>query len=285
MFQRLSNGWELTKQSWGVLRGDVKLLLFPLLSGVACLLVLATFAIPLVSTGYVSQLMEAEADEGESLRQVFGYVLLFAFYFVNYFVIVFFNSALVACAIIRFKGGTPTLSDGLSAAVVCLPQIVGWAALAATVGVVLKVIESRSERVGQVITSLIGLAWSLATYFVVPVIVVERSNPLAAMKRSSAVLKRTWGESMVTNFGVGLFTFLASLVMLLPIGLGVAALASEQLLLGAVGIVVGLAGLLLVSLVSSALKSITVAALYLYAAEGNVPGQYDERLFREAFGR
>ena len=49
------------------------------------------------------------------LVQAYGpwvYGFLFAFYFCNYFVIVFFNAALVSCALIRFNGGEPTGRGG-----------------------------------------------------------------------------------------------------------------------------------------------------------------------------
>src|SRR5690606_33503734 len=105
---------------------------------------------------------------------------LFAYYFVNYFVIIFFNSALISCAIIRFKGGNPTLSDGFSAASSRLPQIAGWAAVAATVGVVLRIIESRSEKVGEIVAGLLGMALSAVTSFVAPLIVVVRTGPVSA---------------------------------------------------------------------------------------------------------
>ncbi len=286
MFERMSNGWELAKESWHVLRCDKELLLFPLMSGIACVLVMATFAVPLWASGFAESLITEENREqaGGTLAEVLGYLILFAFYFVNYFVIVFFNAALVSCAVIRFKGGDPTLSDGLSAAMARLPQIAGWAAVAATVGVILKAIESRSERVGQVVTSLLGLAWSIVTYFVVPVIVVEQANPLRAMKRSTEVLKRTWGESLTANFGIGIIVFIASFLAAVPIFLGAFAIASGQAVLGGIAIAIGVVAILLVSLISSAMNAIIVAALYLYAADGTVPQQFDDRLFRQAFG-
>ena len=159
MFERLANGWELAKNSWQVLRLDKELLLFPLMSGIACLFVLASFAIPLWTTQYVDTVLE----EGQPLQNVLAYVVLFAFYFVNYFVIVFFNTALIACAIIRFRGGDPTVSDGLRAAISRLPQIVAWALVSATVGVILRVIESYSDKVGQIVAALLGGAWSITT--------------------------------------------------------------------------------------------------------------------------
>lgn len=109
MFERMATGWQLARQSWRVLMLDKELLVFPLLSGIACVMVMASFAVPLWSTGFVDQVAaERAAGDGGQFHQIVGIVVLFAYYFVNYFVIVFFNSALIACAIIRFKGATQT---------------------------------------------------------------------------------------------------------------------------------------------------------------------------------
>lgn len=286
MFERAATGWQLAQQSWRVLKLDKELLVFPLLSGIACVLVMASFAVPLWSTGFVDEVMQERAanqGDGGTFHQIVGLVLLFAYYFVNYFVIVFFNSALIACAIIRFKGGDPTLRDGFSAATSLLPQIAGWAAVAATVGVVLRVIESRSEKVGQIVAGLLGMAWSAVSYFVVPVIVVERVGPIDATKRSFNILKKTWGEALVANLGVGFVIFFASLLGIVPIILGVVALATANIALGIAGIAIGIVLLLIVSLISTALHSILIGALYLYASEGTVPQQFDEDVFRHAF--
>ena len=285
LFERIANGWQLTQQSWRVLMLDKKLLLFPLISGIACLFVMASFAIPLWASGYQAVLMDEGVDGIGQTQQIIGYVVLFAYYFVNYFVIVFFNSGLIACAVIRFKGGNPTVADGFSAAIARLPQIAGWALVAATVGVILKMIESRSERVGQIVASLLGMAWSAVTYFVVPVIVVEKTGPIDAAKRSLQVLKKTWGEALVANFGIGIIVFLATLVAFIPLVSGVVAIAMGAVWLGIIGVVVGIVALLLVSLIGSALNTIIIGALYLYAAEGTAPRQFDDDLLRHAFSQ
>jgi hypothetical protein len=279
MFDRLARGWELAKESWQVLKLDKELLIFPLVSGLACLVVLASFAVPLWSTGYLQTVMEEKAAPHDPL----AYAILFAFYFANYFVIVFFNAALVACAIIRFKGGDPTLADGFRAAFARLPQIVAWALVSATVGLILRAVESRSERVGQIVAGLLGMAWSAMTYFVVPVIVIEKTGPIEATRRSLSILRRTWGEALTANFGIGLIVFLASLVGVLPIILAGAALAAGLIPLAILGVVAGVLLLILVGLVSSALSAILVGALYLYAAEGAVPRHFGDELLRHAF--
>lgn len=282
-FQRAANGWRLAVESWQVLKLDKELLLFPVASGIACLLVMASFAVPLWATGYIEMLADSNGEISQA-NKIIGYAVAFAYYFVNYFVIIFFNSALIACAIIRFKGGNPTLADGISAASARIPQIAGWALVAATVGIILRVIESQSEKFGSIVAGLLGMAWSAVTYFVVPVIVVERTGPITAAKRSFEVIKKTWGEALSAHFGIGFIIFLASLVGVLPLIGGVFAIGAGHIVPGIICVAVGLAALLVVSLVSSALNAIIIGALYLYAAEGTVPRQFDEDLFQHAFG-
>jgi len=278
MFEKMANGWLLARQSLHVLKLDKELLLFPFLSGLACLLVLVSFALPLWTSGQA----EAWAQEGNITHNVVVYVVLFVFYFINYFIIIFFNSALVACAVIRFKGGDPTVGDGLSAAANRLPQIAGWALVSATVGLVLKMVAERSGKVGEIISAVLGTAWSVGTYFVVPVLVVERANPIDAFKRSLSILKHSWGEALTANCGIGFFVFLANLVAFVPAVLGV---LSGNTPLMIVGISTTVVAVLLISLVSSALNAIVTGALYLYAAEGQAPAYFDETALATAFRR
>ncbi len=208
MFEKISNGWELMKSSARVLREDTSLLLFPVVSGIACLIVVASFALPLFLTGAY----RIDENAQQVTHNPIAYAVLLLFYFCNYFVIIFFNSALVACAIIRFKGGTPSLNDGFQAAVARLPQILAWSLVSAFVGFALKMLESRSEKVGAIVSGLLGLAWSIATFFVVPVIVIEKAGPFEAVQRSMSILRRAWGEAFVGNQGIGFLVFIAAIV-------------------------------------------------------------------------
>lgn len=280
MFERISRGIELARQSFAVLMDEKKLLVFPLLSGIAAVFVFATFAVPLWTTGYAEQVL----SEKQAPQDPIAYAILFLFYFVNYFVIVFFNSALISCAIIRFQGGSPTLGDGLREASSRLPQIVAWALVSATVGVILKAIESRSEKVGQFVANLIGAGWTIVTYFVVPVIVVERAGPIDAVKRSFAILRKTWGESLTANFGIGFVVFMAILLAMVPaVGGFVLSAALNNAAAAVIGIVLSVVLVILVSLVSAALHTIIVAALYLFAAQGQAPPQFDQELLSAAY--
>jgi hypothetical protein len=279
MFERIAMGWDLTKRSWQVLRLDKELLLFPVFSSIACVAVFFSFAAPLWYTGFV----DAVANDEARVKNAMTYVILFAFYFVNYFVIIYFNSALVACAIIRFKGGNPNLWDGFSAANSRLPQILGWSLVSATVGLLLKIVESRSERMGQFVAGLLGMAWSAVTYFVIPIIVVEKKGPVEAVKGSFAILKRTWGEALSANFIGGFIVAIGFLLALLPGIAAFAAFSAGQNTLGVICIIAVMMVMVLATLISSTLNTIVIGALYLYASEGTVPAQYQDGSFKQAF--
>src|SRR5690349_18253068 len=102
---RFSNGWALARESFRVLRADKQLLLFPLLSGIASILVIASFAGAIFASGIV--------EEKQPMNDVSAWALLFVFYFVIYFVVVFFIAGLVACAMKRFHGGSASVGHGL----------------------------------------------------------------------------------------------------------------------------------------------------------------------------
>ena len=287
MFDRTSAGWNLSKQSWQVLKLDKELILFPLLSGIACLLVTASFAVPVLALVDVESptSQTATADDGEiSPTDVLTLIGALAYYVANYFVIIFFNSALIACALIRFKGGNPTLGDGFSAAFARLPQIFCWALVAGTVGMLLRMLQSNTEnRLSRFLVSLLGLAWSSATYFVVPVIVVEKLGPLAAAKRSLDILRSTWGESLGARFGIGCIVALMMLVSFVPVIVGVVCWGIGLPVVGIPLLLAGLGMIMAVVLISSALESIILAALYLYAAEGRIPDQFQGDAIEAAF--
>src|SRR5690348_9496059 len=180
MFRRISCTWDLMKASWDVLRQDKSLLLFPLLSGLSCLVILASFAVPIWFTGF----WRPPGKGSEAIHQILYYGTLFLFYFCNYFVITFFNTAVIACAIERMQGGQASVGFGFNAAAQRLPLILGWAALSATVGVILRAIEERSSWVGRIVVGLLGMAWTIVSYLAVPVMVVERAGPITSLKES-----------------------------------------------------------------------------------------------------
>lgn len=278
---RFSTGWTLATQSFRVLMADKSLLIFPLLSGIASFLVLVSFVGGIFATGFAL----SGSHHSQAANDSAAWGLLFAYYFASYFVIVFFNSALVSCAMVRFRGGTPTLAGGLRAARSRITQIVAWAFFAATVGVALRIIAERVGFIGKIVIAILGAAWTVATYFVVPVLVVEELGPYDALKRSTGIIRKTWGESLVSNVGIGFVTTLVTVLAVLTTG-ALTALAAAKL--GSIG--VAIAGVVLVlliivasALISSALSSIVLSASYLYATEGKVPRVFADAGLQHAF--
>src|SRR5690606_4416931 len=115
--------------------------------GLVTLVVLATFLLPMFA-------LRVFADGIGVGGVVFG----FLFYFVQYSVMIFFNCALVGAAMIRLDGGDPTLSDGFNAAKSRLPAILGYAAIAATVGVLLQGLKQKDNFLVRMMGSLLGAA-------------------------------------------------------------------------------------------------------------------------------
>jgi hypothetical protein len=277
MFEKFAQSWELVKASAGVLKSDKELLVFPALSAVCTLIVAASFFLPAAAAGMFEHVSRHNMSPGMLL-------LSFAFYLVQYTVIIFFNSALVGAALIRLRGGDPTVADGFRIAMSKLPVILGYAAIAATVGMLLRALQERAGFIGRWVVGLIGLAWTLATFLAVPVLVNQDVGPVEAVKRSAELMKKTWGQNLIGNVGIGL-VFGLMLFGLIAIGVlaivGVAATKSAVL----IGTVVALfvVAVLLLMLVQAALQGIYSAALYRYAEEGEVGGGFNQTMVTNAF--
>ena len=275
MAGRFSNSFALVKASANVLRLDKELLVFPLMSGVATILVAASFIAPIFMIGPEIFI------EGEAASYT-AYALGFLLYRVQYTVIFFFNAALVGAALIGLDGGGPAVSDGLAIASKRMGSIIGYAAIAATVGMVLRFVAERAGFLGKIIAGFMGLAWTLTTYLTVPILVTKDIGPIDAVKESIAIFKRTWGEQVIGNFGMGWavtlmaisWTVLGCLLIFVTASMG------PVMVIPAVAIMV--LGYIFLALFASALQGIYTAALYRYAMTGEV-GYFDADIMGNAF--
>ena len=277
MFTKLSNSWNLMKASWGVLKQDKELIIFPILSTVAVILVTISFVIPMFFAGFLDQ---AVLRESGALKYVVG----FLFYFIQYTIIIFSNTALVGAAMIRLRGGNPTVSDGFKIAFDHITTILGYAFISATVGMILRAISERSGLLGKLVVSILSFAWSLATFLVIPVLVVENIGPIDAIKRSTSLLKKTWGEQIVGNMSIGFATGFIMIALVIAMIFTIFALAeimTTAMLIFVISLFV--LAFILLALISSTLGSIYEAAVYIYAAEGKTTGFFEENLVSEAF--
>ena len=263
---RWGRSWQLVKLCWGVLGQDKELVVFPIVSAIAVVIVTATFIVPGFFTGY----WDAFSGSQNQSIPASAWLLLILFYLVQYVVIIFFNAALVSAAMVRLKGGDPTLGDGLRGAWSHIGAILGWAAIAATVGLLLQLLRSRGGIGGAIVAALGGLAWNIITFLVVPVLVVEGVGPVEAIKRSGSLLKKTWGEQVIGNAGIGLiFGVGAMLVGIAGVALGVVIISAGATWAGVAVIVIAILAVVILTMLGSTLHGIYSAALYQYAIGGD----------------
>ncbi|MEV6913960.1 DUF6159 family protein [Amycolatopsis sp. NPDC051106] len=271
---RLARSYALFVASLRVLRAHKGLAWFTVLAGVAGLFVAGAFLTPAFFLSHVEITDHGRLTAG-------SWVLLAAFYLVSAFVTIFFNAGLISQADVALRGGSPAVSAGLAAAASRWPALLGWAGISATVSAVLRAIEERLGFLGSIISGLIGLAWRLTTFLVLPIIMLEGAGVKAGVRRSVELFRRTWGENAAGGAGIGLIGFILSLA-------GYAVLLLAGFLLGGTATVFVCLGLaivwsVLVAVFSTTLSGIYQTALYRYAADGAVPGEFASVDFAGAF--
>ena len=277
--ERIKRSWELVKASFEVLKQDRELILFPIVSGVIMFFVTLTFLIPTLVGNFFDNLFV-------NGMPIFGYIVLFLFYLVQYIVVYYNGTALVGAAMIRLRGGDPTVKDGYRIAWSQILPIIGWALLSATVGLILNMLSSNSKNKGRgksLIASLIGAAWNVLTFLVVPVLAVEGLGPIQAVKRSWELLKGTWGEQISGTLSIGLIFGLIGFgggAVLVGLAVGLSILIESFIPAIIFGILLFLF-ITALSLLNSTLSSIFSAAVYEYAVEGK-SGFFDAKLIEES---
>ena len=272
-----SRGIRLAKISWGVVKQDRSMLWLPVLSFGCSLLLTVLFAAGIWGVGL---------PDGERLEPV-HYVILFVLYVALAFVSVFFNAAVIGMAMKRLRGEDASIRDGLDLAGAHIGKIFVWSVITATVGMALRAIAERSGIVGRIVLSLIGVAWNVITFFVVPVLLFEPVGVTDGIKRSASIFRQRWGETFIGSGAIGLVIFLASLAVLavsVPLGMAVPVL----------GVAVGVLGLGALAAIGVACTGVFNAALYRYATTGEASGAFTvedlqssfrERERRGLFGR
>jgi hypothetical protein len=266
MFESIGRSIELFKTSWGILVADKKLLVFPLLSGIISIIVLATFILPLII--------------GSVFGELFFYIALFVFYLVSYFVVIFFNTALVSCVNARLQGKEMSVGEGLRNALNHFTSILAWALVSATVGIILQILRERAGFIGQLAASLVGGAWGLVTFFVVPILVLEDKGVVDAIRDSTSLIRKTWGETIIGSGSIMLVFIIIGVIGFVGV-LATMLLGSPAIFGVALVLFIGL--VIVLAVVASAMQGIFVTALYTYARTGTVPSAFRSDLIQNAF--
>lgn len=262
---------------------DKELLIFPILSIASLALTMGAVVWPAYLAGHLDTLLAWFSGDPEAANNFTMIIVSYLVYIFTTFVFVFFNTALVACARIRFAGGDPTVIDGLRAALSRIQLVFVWAVVTGTVGFILKKSSERTEGLASVVLAFLGGAWTIAAFFVVPILVAERVGPINAMKKSVSLIRKTWGEAMVAHIG---FSAVASVTIvpafvLITIG---AMLFNDAPAIGITFVVFALLLIALTALVMSTLGAILTSALYVYAVDGKLPDHFEGADLEHAFG-
>lgn len=267
-----SRSWNITKSTFRIIKNDKKMLLFPLLASICSVAIFLAFVIPFVLADFF---VEGAANEA------IGYTLLFLFYLAIVFIGTFANVGVVYIAAQSFAGKKATFGKAFGFALKRIHQIFMWSIVAAVVGVLLAMLDrvARNQKGGMgvallITRSLVGMAWSIATIFVVPVLVYEGTGPFTAIKRSVQTLKKTWGESLVRYIGLGLAQTVFNIIGIVVGVLLIIASAFIFLPLAVVMIIVLICYLIIINYIFSVANAVFNTALYVYAKTGKVPQAY-----------
>jgi hypothetical protein len=283
VFDKISRSWALAGQCWDVLKQDPKLLLFPLMSSIALLVLLGSFALPVLALYHSAQPAMTDDSTTHTSRLLF-YITTYAFYLVSYTVMMFFNSALISVALKRLDGESASVGDGLQMAFANLPAILGYAFIAATVGTILRAIDQRVGLVGRIVVGLVGAGWTVATAMTLPILIEENVGPIEAISRSLSLLRRNWGENLIGNGGISL----GVAVVAIPLVLLAALLLFAAITTKAIGTIISamvffVLSIVILSLVSSTLHTIYTAALYRFATGSKENSGIDGELLTGAY--
>jgi len=257
---RIKRGWQLTKKSWGVLRANPALVRFPLYGGAA------TIVCAIVVVGPGVYLIEDD-------QTVFGGALAVIGFYLLALIGTYFSVGLAAAADMIFHGQEAGVGDGLAVARTRFSQIAGWAAVSTTIGLVLSALENQGA-IGEIVGRVLAIGWSLITFLAIPVIALEGTGPLQTLKRSSSLFKSRWGAQVTGNIAIGGAVFLFGVLpsaLLIFAGFLIWASASFA---GALLLVIGVIGLAISMLISSALSNIFGVALYRYALDAEEVGGF-----------
>jgi len=277
-----NRSWEITQLAMDVIRKDKELLLFPLIGGIFSILFLLAMLFPTVI---------AHLTAGEAIGFA-HYIILFLTYLGLAFIATFFNTCVVYTTKIRFEHGDATFRESIMFALRKTHKILAWSLVAATMGVLLRMLDSIAERMGntgrtilKIINPLIGMVWSIVTIFVIPAMVYHDVGPLDAIAKSVRTLKKTWGESLIRYYGLGFVQFFFLIIgVAVTIGLF---LLTYQWGKWAVVLTILLAAVYFIGviLLFNVANQIFNTALYIYADTGKVPLDFDTEHLENAFRR
>ncbi|MFZ2205393.1 MAG: DUF6159 family protein [Minisyncoccia bacterium] len=266
-------------ESWNVLKQDKELAWFPVFSALTSLI-----ALVIMGVIFFFVVMGGDVNALDNIKEggmnILGYVVLFVYYLVMFFITNYFLAGIYTIVHGRFSGQDLSLTDGINGANKNLSKIFIWSIISATVGVILRIIADKVKIVGRIIAALFGAAWGILTYFSLPALIIGQKSVKESFKESASLIRKTWGETIIVNFGVGLF-FGILLFLGIAVSIGIVVLVPLKGIFILVSILL-LIFFIAITIISSTLGSIFKLALYEFALTGNVPQGFTPDLIKGA---
>ena len=275
---RIKNGLSLSVDSLYVVLRDKTLLWFPLLSMSMTMLTVWMFYLAAGNDKMMFIVNTQVNAVGQQSLNYGYYATVFIAYLCLHGFAVYCNTALVACAHISMTERDSKFRDGIQAATRALPSLVIYSLLASTIGTLLSLLD-REKHLSRIIRAVVRSGWSLLTYFVIPVIVVERRFIFSALPRSGQIMGQTWGEALSAHFGLGWF--------LLLLNIPTAGFFAYEYYAGVVmpfSSALVLSWLLFTLILGTTAKNVLTVVLYLYATTGEAPKGWKAEALQNAFG-
>jgi len=302
ILEKLRRSWLLFERSVQVIRQHPKLLLFPIVTALLTSAIALFFVAPVALMALAPQWIagspiQAIADRVGFLRSVsggnfhfviqpLGSAVLAGLYLLDMFLASMASVAFYSQILCALGGQPVSIQGGLAAACSRWKAVLFWSLLAGTVGLVIRAIEKRFSLLGRLVGGFIGLAWSVAAVFAIPILVREPSlrNPFAVLSKSAATIKRTWGEMLTGYAGMqGTNLLFAWLSVVFWVGASLAAILFRNAWLLVPAGLWWVLCLVVYSYLASTASQVYLCALYLYASEGVVPGPYDATMMNLAW--
>jgi len=299
---KLTRSWLLFKSSVKVIRDHPKLLVFPVVTGLLTTAIALFFLAPVVLVVVAPHWIHGSAvqtladrmgflrfQRGGALNfqiQTIGTLVLAGAYLLNLFLATMSSVAFNSEILEALSGRPVSIRHGIEAACRRWKAVLLWSLLAGSIGLLIRALEQRFALLGRLVAGVIGLAWSVASIFAIPILVRETSlsNPFDVLSKSARVIKGTWGEMLAGYLGMqgtNLCVLWGSILLWAGSG-AMAMVFSNAWILLAAG-VPWLLCLIAYCYVSSIASRVYLCALYLYASEGTVPGSYDPSMMNQAW--
>jgi hypothetical protein len=308
---KFKRSWLLMTASFTMLSQHRKLLLFPLVTAVFITVTALFFTAPVILTPTGNPILSADhwisvvqrsfepgtpgvndpdglhikVNRGVPVPRTWFVGYLTLAYLVLMFLATFSNVAFANEIFNALSGRPVSVRSGLLFAWSRAGSIFVWSLFAGIVGLIIKSMEQRFGWIGKIVLRLVGVMWSVASVFVIPIIVREPElNPITLLRKSAGTLRKTWGEALIGYAG-----FSAAMAVFVLATLAAAVLiASSSLAAGVAWIAVTAAAVWILAIIAlgyacSVADQIYRCALYIYASEGVVPGPYSAEMMDMAW--